>query len=95
MAAITPSTLFNVSMGSLTGKIARFVTTSVDSGDSWSSGITDIVAIFPTKKEDGSNSSTTGIAVSFTATSGTIFMYPASENSTVDLLVLHGEGYTD
>ena len=92
MASITPSSVFALSMGSLGAKIARFEDTTVDSGDYWSSNITNIVAIFPMRMHAGSTASTTGISASFTATDGTIFMFPASENSEVDLLVLYGSG---
>lgn len=94
MAAKTPSTLFNVSIGSLKGTIARFEASGhdVDSGDYWASGITDVVSVFGNMKGSGSTASTTGLAVSFTATDGTIFMFPATESSYVDLLVLSGNG---
>jgi len=93
MAAITPSTLLQASFGSLSCKIAKFVTTTVDSGDTWASGLTDIVEIIPIRKDAGSTASTTGISVSFTASSGTVSIFPASENSVVTLLVLHGAAY--
>lgn len=93
MAAITPSTLLNASFGSLSGKIAKFVTTTVDNGDYWASGITDIVAVLATRVGAGSTASTTGVSVSFTASDGTIFIFPASENSIVNLIVLHGGAY--
>lgn len=90
MAAITPSTVQLASLGSLKGTIAKFVTTTVDNGDYWSSGITDIVAILGTQIGNGSTGTTTGLATSYTASNGTIFIYPASENATVTLLVLSG-----
>jgi len=93
MAAITPSSLLQASFGSVSCKIAKFVTTTVDSGDTWSSGLTDIVDIIPIRKNAGSTGSTTGISVSFTASDGTISMFPASENSVVTLMVLHGGAY--
>ncbi len=90
MAAITPSTTLQASMGSFKCTLAKFVTTTVDSGDSWASGITDVVAIIPTQVGNASTASTTGIATSFTASSGTIYMFPAAENATVTLFVLSG-----
>lgn len=90
MAAVTPSTTLQVSMGSLKGTIARFVTTSVDSGDSWASAIPDVIAVFGTQIGSGSTATTTGFSSSFTASNGTIYMYPASEDATVTLLVLSG-----
>lgn len=90
MAAVTP-TITNLSLGSVKGTLAYF--NSVDSGDTWSSGITDIVAVFGNMVSNGSTASTTGFATSYTATTGVIYMQPASENSTVRVLVLSGGAY--
>lgn len=90
MAAVTP-TITNLSLGSVFGKICYF--NSVNSGDGWSSGITDIVGIYGNVVGAGSTASTTGLGITHTTTNGTIYLFPATQASTVRLLVLHGGAY--
>jgi hypothetical protein len=90
MAAVTPTST-TLSLGSVKGTLAYF--NSVDSGDGWASGIPDIVSVMGTMVGTGSTASTTGLGISYTATSGTIYMFPASENSIVQLLILSGGAY--
>jgi hypothetical protein len=90
MAAVTP-TVTNLSLGSVSGKLAYF--NSVNSGDYWASSITDIVAIFGSIVGAGSTASTTSISTSWTATSGMIYLYPASQAKIVNLLVMAGTKY--
>ena len=93
MASITPSTVLNTSVGSMRGTLAKFVTTTVNAGDYWTSSITDIVAIFCNQTADGSTHTTTGMAVSYTASNGTIWLYPASQAVTATILVLSAGAY--
>jgi len=64
MAAKTPATIVRESAGSLTLHIADF-TTAMDSGDSWASGLPNVVGFYATSTSGTSASiGTGGIGVS-------------------------------
>jgi len=90
MAAVTP-TITNLSLGSVEAKLCYF--NSVSSGDTWSSSITNIVFIAGMIQGTGSTASTTGLGISWTATSGVISFIPASQTVPVRVLVLCGGAY--
>ena len=91
--SVTPSNLYIESMGSVKAYIAKFPGTNTDAGDYWASTITNIVAVFATASGAPSSNTTTGASASFTATSGTIWLYTGTSNSPLTLLVLTGYGY--
>jgi hypothetical protein len=90
MAAVTP-TITNLSLGSVNAKLCYF--SSVNSGDTWTSSITDIVFISGMMQGTGSTASTTGLGISWTASTGTISFIPASQAVPIRILVLSGAAY--
>jgi hypothetical protein len=92
-SSVTPSNLSTQSMGSMKAYIAKFPGTNTDAGDYWLSTITDIQAIFACQGGAPSSNTTTGASASFTASSGTIWLYTATSNSPLTILVLAGYAY--
>ena len=76
MAAITPSTVTRVSLGSSNLVIAQF--TTVSDTDTWASGISAVAAQWT--QGNGNPSTQTSAGVNSTFSSGTVTFYP-SENS--------------
>lgn len=87
--AFTPSNLYLASLGSLKLNIAK-VNASVTSGtNNWNSGITDIVAV-STQLRATTDSSGTGLAVSYTASNGTIWVVvPVTESASAFTLFVY------
>lgn len=90
MASITPANLYVQSLGSTTLRIAEFGS-GVDSGDIWSSGIPNVVAAWANKGDSPTNITASGIAVTWTASSGT-FHFSCETDSKPWLFVLSGFG---
>ena len=88
MALASPSNLWIASFGSLKGTLAKIP--QVTSGDYWTSSIQDIVFANVTINHAGSTASTTGCGVSWTASSGTVYLFPATVSSTVLLTLYSG-----
>ena len=79
--AFTPSNVYLANVGSLNLTIAK-INGSVTSGtNNWNSGITDIVDISSQVEAPFLTLSTTNIAVSYTATNGTIWVTNNTNNS--------------
>lgn len=76
MAAITPSTVTRVNLGSANLVVASFTTAS--DGDTWASGISAVVAQWASVNGNPSTQASAGTASTFS--SGTVTLYPG-ENS--------------
>lgn len=87
MAAVTPSSIKQVSLGSCKGIIANFANT-LDSGDTWASGIPDIVWVGATQEDVAGTQTSEGCGASWSGS--TITLYVGEDNSAVRLLVLTG-----
>ena len=72
MAAITPTNLYTLSMGSAKLNIAEFA--AADSGDIWESGIENIISVIGGLGDTPGSNSGNGAAYTFTASNGTIHM---------------------
>ena len=90
MAAVTPTTTKQISVGSVKGIIADFANT-LDSGDTWASGIDDIVWIGATQEDVAGTATSTGCGASWSGS--TVTFYLGEDNSAVRLLVLSGGSY--
>ena len=90
MAAVTPSSVAQHSLGSLTLYIATFANTT-DNGDTWDSGITDIVKTWANQADAPGTQTSTGAGSSHS--SDVITIYLAEDNSAVEVFVLAGGGY--
>lgn len=85
MAAVTPSTITRVSLGDLTGHIAVFAGT-VDTADTWASGITGIVAVIATQNDSNTTQASAGVGT--TVSGSTITLVAGEDNTAITLLVL-------
>ena len=91
MAAVTPSSQTQLSVGSLSGIIADFAAT-LDDADTWASNIDNIVWVGCTQEDTAGTQASTGAGASF-ASDGTITFHLGEDNSAVRLLVLYGGVY--
>ena len=87
MAAVTPSTVTQANFGSLNVHIATFANTT-DDGDTWVSGITDIVAVIPVQFDGVTTQASAGIGYTLSGTTITIVL--GEDNTAVKLIVLSG-----
>lgn len=87
MAAVTPTSTKQVSVGSLKGIIADFANTT-DNADTWASGIPDIVYVAATQEDASSTQGKIGAGASWSGS--TITFRLAEDNTAVRLLVLSG-----
>lgn len=84
MAAKTPSTLTQESVGSMTAYIATF--TDLDDTDTWTSGITGAKFWSFTRTDNPSTQTAVGTAVAITA-AGVATFYPAEDNTAGKLII--------
>lgn len=86
MAAITPDTIRQHSMGSLKLIEAVFSAGTADDGDTWASGMSGRVITYVTQDQDNpTTQGSVGVAVTYSA--GTFTFYPAEDNKPFTLLV--------
>ena len=87
MAAITPDTIRQHSMGSVKLIEAVFSAGTADDGDTWASGLSTNVINFWAQDQD--NPTTQGsVGVSVTNSSGSFTFYPAEDNKPFTLFVM-------
>jgi len=91
MAAVTPTSTTQLSVGSLSGFIADFAATT-DDADTWASSIDNIAFIAVTQEDTSGTQAATGAGASFAA-DGTITFHLGEDDSAVRLLVLYGGVY--
>ena len=88
MAAITPSTVYRESLGSLTLHIATFAATA-DNADTWASGIQGIIGIWANANEAPGTQTNVGAgAVLTTASSGLITLLMDEDNQAIKIFVV-------
>lgn len=87
MAAITPTSVTLANFGSLNGHIATFANTA-DDGDTWASGISNIVAVIPIQFDGVTTQASAGIG--YTLSGSTITIILGEDNTAVKLIVLSG-----
>ena len=87
MAAVTPTNIQQISVGSTKGIIASFAATT-DDADTWASGINDIVFVSATQADTAGTQAATGAGASFSG--ATVTFHLGEDNSAVELLVLSG-----
>jgi hypothetical protein len=85
MAAVTPATLTQFSVGDLKGYYASFADTT-DTGDTWASGIPGIVAVFASQGGAVTTQASAGAGASFSGSTVTIYL--GEDDTAVNLLVL-------
>ena len=85
MAAVTPSTLIEESMGSLKLHIARFAATT-DDADTWASGIPGIVSVMANQSDTAGTQAATGAGASFSGS--TVTFHIGEDNSAIELWVV-------
>jgi hypothetical protein len=90
MAAVTPTSIKQVSLGNLKGIIADFANT-LDSADTWASGIPDIVWIGATQEDVAGTATSQGVGASWSGS--TITFYLGENDAAVRLLVLSGSAF--
>ena len=90
MAAVTPSTIRQISLGSCTAIIADFAATT-DDADTWSSGLSNIIFVAATQEDTAGTQAATGCGASWSG--GTITFHIGEDNSAVRLLVLTGTAF--
>lgn len=90
MAAVTPTTVKRISLGSCTAHIANFANT-LDSADTWASGIPDIIFVAATQEDVAGTATSEGVGASWSGS--TITFYLGEDNAAVRLLVLSGQAY--
>jgi len=87
MAAVTPTSTKQISVGSTIGYIASFAATT-DDADTWASGIPNIVFVSATQADTAGTQAATGAGASFSGS--TVTFHIGEDNSAVELLVLAG-----
>lgn len=92
MAAITPTNLYTLSMGSAKLNIAEFP--GADSGDIWESGITNIISVIGGIADSTGSDSGSGAQYTFTQSNGTIYMQGESSSKFV-AWIASGDGNKD
>lgn len=85
MAAVTPSSVERINMGSVDGIIATFAGT-VDTGDTWASGITNIKHIIVTQNDGNTTQASAGVGATWSGSTITLVM--GEDNTSVKLLIL-------
>ena len=89
MAAKTPDTVTQESMGSLNLHICNFKTTDIDDGDSWTSYIPGIVSVWGQLTNSPGAVSDTGLTVSVSNfATGQIYFYTGPDNRNADIYVM-------
>ena len=86
MAAITPDTIYQETMGSSRLVIARFSAGTADDGDTWASGMGGILAYWTQDRDNPTTQGSVGVAVA--ESSGTFTVYPAEDNKAFDLFIM-------
>lgn len=92
MAAITPTNLYTLSVGSAMLHVAEFP--GADSGDIWESGIENVISVIGSIGDSVGSTSGGGAQFSFTASNGTIYMQ-GEDSSRFVAWVLAGMGNKD
>lgn len=92
MAAVTPSTIREVSVGSSKAVIADFANTT-DDADTWTSGINDIIFITATQEDTAGTATSQGVGASFVASTGVITFHVGEDNAAIRLLVMRGQAF--
>ncbi len=87
MAAVTPSSVKQISMGSVSAFICSFAATT-DDADTWASGIPNIVHVIANQADTAGTQAATGAGASFSGS--TVTFHIGEDNSAVELLVLAG-----
>ena len=85
MAAITPTSVYRESIGSLTLTIAEFAGTA-DTTDTWASGIESIVAHLAGVNDTTTTQASQGVGA--TRSGSTFTLYPGEDNTAISLWVL-------
>lgn len=88
MAAVTPTSVKQISVGSLSGIVASFAATT-DDADTWASTIPNIVWVSATQADTAGTQAATGAGASF-ASNGTVTLHIGEDDSAIELLVLYG-----
>ncbi len=81
MAAITPTNLYTLSMGSAKLNIAEF--DGASDGDIWESGIENVISVIGGIADSVGDTSSSGAQYTFTASNGTIYMQGESSSKFV------------
>ena len=89
MAAVTPSSTYVESVGSLKLTIANFANTS-DSADTWASGIPGILSVMACQADASATQTSIGAGASFSGS--TVTLYAAEDNSAITLHVYSKSG---
>lgn len=84
MAAITPTTVNRVSLGSANMVIANFSTSS--DGDTWASGISAVMGKWVDHNENPTTQASTGVASTFSG--GTFTFYPGEDAAAITLYAI-------
>ena len=84
MAAVTPSNVVRVNLGSANLVVASF--TTVTDGDTWASGIPSIVGKWMDDNSNPATQASVGVASTFSA--GTFTFYPAEDGTPCTLFVV-------
>lgn len=87
MAAVTPDTITQTSLGSMTAYIFDLPATT-DSTNTVDTGITDIRFVFATQADAAGTQAAQGAGVSFSGSTFTVFL--GEDNSAMTVLVLAG-----
>lgn len=90
MAAVTPTSVKRISLGSVTALICSFAATT-DDADTWASGIPNIVHVIATQADTAGTQGSTGAGASFSGE--TITFHIGEDNSAIELLVLAGTAH--
>lgn len=85
MAAVTPSATYVENIGSMKLTIATFAATT-DAGDTWASGLTEIVAYWAVSTGQSATKTTNGVGVA--ESSGTFTLYCEQDNIAITLFVI-------
>ena len=91
MAAVTPTSIKQISVGSVSGIIASFAATT-DDADTWTSGIPNIIFVSPTGADAVGTQASQGAGASFSA-AGVVTFHLGEDNSAVELLVMAGASH--
>lgn len=90
MAAVTPTTIKRINMGSVDAYICSFAATT-DDADTWDSNISNIVHVIATQADTAGTQGSTGAGASFSG--DTVTFHIGEDNSAIELLVLAGTAH--
>lgn len=88
MAAITPTSVHQASLGSMKLTVGKF--SSISQGDYWETGIKDIIFAIPVMTQLPVSATAAGTGITFTAATGVVHVTVTDPAGTGNIMLLSG-----